>query len=225
MDSRAITSQNTGPKCQPGLAPTTLTLVIIQPVAKSLIFLTQKLPGLFHGTQGLRQTTHHNMKTIYFVRHAKSSWEDLSLTDFDRPLNRRGLRDAPFMGKLMHAKGLKPDQIITSPAVRAKTTAQYYAEALEVAEEKVQHQPVIYEAFPEDIYRLISGFSNEWKVVYLFGHNPTWTTLANAFSSSFISNIPTCGTFRVDAEVDDWAAFTAQTGTLSEFHYPKQYFS
>lgn len=165
------------------------------------------------------------MKTIYFVRHAKSSWEDARLRDFQRPLNKRGLRDAPFMGKLLHAKGLAPDRIITSPAVRARTTAKFYAVALQYPEAQVQEEPVIYEAFPEDIFRLIERFDTAWDVVYLFGHNPTWTTLANSFAETFIANIPTCGTFRVDAEVDDWAAFTAQTARMSEFHYPKQYFS
>lgn len=165
------------------------------------------------------------MKTIYFVRHAKSSWEDTRLRDFQRPLNERGLRDAPFMGKLMHAKGLPADRLITSPAVRAKTTAQFYAKAIHYPEDAVQEEPLLYEAFPEDVFRLIEAFSAEWDVVYLFGHNPTWTSLANAFGETFIANIPTCGTFRVDAAVDEWAAFTAQTGRLSEFHYPKQYFS
>lgn len=165
------------------------------------------------------------MKTIYFVRHAKSSWEDASLRDFQRPLNDRGLRDAPFMGKLMHAKGLPVDRIITSPAERARTTARFYASAIGYPEDTIQEEPVIYEAFPEDIFRLIEEFSEAWDVVYLFGHNPTWTSIANTFAETFIANIPTCGTFRVDAEVDDWAAVTAQTGRLSEFHYPKQYFS
>lgn len=165
------------------------------------------------------------MKTIYFVRHAKSSWEDTRLRDFQRPLNKRGLRDAPFMGKLLHAKGLPADRMITSPAVRARTTAHFYANAMGYPEGEVQEEPVIYEAFPEDIFQLIASFPNEWGTVYLFGHNPTWTTLANTFAETFIANIPTCGTFRVDAEVDDWAAFTGQTGRLSEFHYPKDYFS
>ncbi len=129
------------------------------------------------------------------------------------------------MGKLLHAKGLAPDCIITSPAVRARTTARYYASALQYPETEIQEAPEIYEAFPEDIFRLIERFDPRWDVVYLFGHNPTWTTLANSFAETFIANIPTCGTFRVDAEVDEWAAFTAQTGRLVEFHYPKQYFS
>ncbi len=165
------------------------------------------------------------MKIIYFVRHAKSSWEDSSLRDFQRPLNKRGLRDAPFMGRLMHAKAPAPDRLITSPAVRARTTARYYAEAIGYPVEDLQEEPVIYEAFPVDIMKLIEQFDPGWKVVFLFGHNPTWTTLANTFATSFIANIPTCGTFRVEAEVDDWAAFTSATGRLTEFYYPKQYFT
>ncbi len=165
------------------------------------------------------------MKVVYFVRHAKSSWEDPSLKDFDRPLNKRGFRDAPFMGKLLHAKGAKPDQLISSPAMRAKTTAGFFAEALEIPKEEIRLVRDIYEAFPEEILRLINELPNGLNEVMIFGHNPTMTALANKFSEDLISNIPTCGVFKVVAEVDDWQAFGPQTGQLTDYHYPKQYFS
>jgi len=165
------------------------------------------------------------MKVVYFVRHAKSSWEDSRLKDFDRPLNKRGFRDAPFMGKLVHAKGAKPDRLISSPAVRALTTARFFAEAMAIEEAALQLEQSIYEAFADELMRIVQSLNNEWQEVMLFGHNPSLTTLANRFSASPISNVPTCGVFRVEAEVDDWKAFTASTASLTEFHYPKQYFS
>lgn len=165
------------------------------------------------------------MKTIYFVRHAKSSWDHPMLQDFDRPLNPRGLRDAPFMGKLLHAKGAKPDVLISSPAQRALHTARFFAEAMGHDPDSVQQEPQIYEAYPETIFFFIQALPNEHQEIFLFGHNPTWTSLANQFSEEFLSNIPTCGVFKVEAAVDDWAAFTRHTGALTAFHFPKQYFS
>jgi phosphohistidine phosphatase len=165
------------------------------------------------------------MKRIYFVRHAKSSWEDISLRDFDRPLNKRGLRDAPFMANRMKALGVKADLIVSSPANRAYTTATYFAKALDINVEQIVQQPGIYEAFPEDIMLIVNGLPQEVDTVFVFGHNPAFTSIANRFSSSFIANIPTCGIFTVEAAVDDWRAFDFQTGTMVEFLYPKQYFN
>lgn len=165
------------------------------------------------------------MKVVYFVRHAKSSWADPSLKDFDRPLNKRGLRDAPFMGKLMNAKENKPDALISSPALRAKTTAYYFAEALGIEERQVELKPDIYEAFTEALLRIVQNLPATYDTVVLFGHNPALTSLANSFSDSPIANIPTCGVFKVEATVDNWKAFNETTGRLTAFHYPKQYFS
>ena len=164
------------------------------------------------------------MKHIYFIRHAKSSWADMSLRDFDRPLNKRGIRDAPFMGKLLHSKDVVPDLIVSSPANRALTTATFFAKELGVAVDAIVTQRAIYEANPEDVYRVITQLPQEVSIVLIFGHNPSFTFVANDFSEDYFDNIPTCGVFKVSAAVDDWAAFTPATGSLTEYHYPKQYF-
>lgn len=166
-----------------------------------------------------------SMKRIYFVRHAKSSWADIGLRDFDRPLNNRGFRDAPFMANKMKELGVMPDLIVSSPAKRAFTTASYFAEAFGVTPTSIIQQPDIYEAFTEDIMTIINALPKEADTIFLFGHNPSLTSIANAFSQSFIANIPTCGVFKVEAAVDDWSAFDYQTGVLVEYHYPKQYFN
>ena len=77
------------------------------------------------------------MKKLFLVRHAKSSWADPSLADLDRPLNKRGLRDAPFMAKLLKGRGVQPDRILSSPANRAFTTASYFAEALDIPSKEI----------------------------------------------------------------------------------------
>lgn len=165
------------------------------------------------------------MKTVYFIRHAKSSWEDPSLSDFDRPLNKRGYRDAPFMAQLLRGKVSKLDAIVSSPANRAYTTASYFAETFQIPKSDIVLREAIYNAFPEDVLEVVQDFPATWQTVLLFGHNPAFNSLANMFSETPIVNIPTCGIFRVDAAVRDWVGFQQNTGRLSEFHYPKQYFT
>ena len=164
------------------------------------------------------------MKTIYFVRHAKSSWADLSLRDIDRPLNKRGFRDAPFMGRLLKNKGAAPELLVSSPAKRAHTTAQLIANELGYEAAKIRLEAGIYEAYPQEIMQIIYKLPDTVSTVLLFGHNPTWTSLANYYGEDYIDNIPTCGVFKVEAPVQSWSAFDKNTAKLTEFHYPKQYF-
>ena len=163
------------------------------------------------------------MKTVYFVRHAKSSWENPTLADIDRPLNKRGLRDAPFMGKLLRKKGVSPDMIISSPAVRAYTTAGYFAEALGIDKEDIVVDPRIYHAYTDDMIDILQELPVEIGTVLIFGHNPTYTSVANQFAVEPIDNVPTCGIFRIDAGIDSWADFGPRKGRLTAFLYPKQF--
>ncbi|MDZ4681434.1 MAG: histidine phosphatase family protein [Saprospiraceae bacterium] len=163
------------------------------------------------------------MKTIYFVRHAKSSWGHPTLRDIERPLEERGLRDAPFMAKVLKSEGAEPDLLLSSPATRAYSTALYFADAFEIDRRDVQLEPRIYEAFAEDILDIISKLPDEAHTVLLFGHNPTFTTIANRFSNKYIDNVPTCGIFKVEAKVNSWKEFKAPAAVLTAFHYPKQY--
>lgn len=163
------------------------------------------------------------MKTVYFIRHAKSSWEDPGLMDIERPLNKRGFRDAPFMAKLMKGKEAKPDKLISSPANRAFTTATYFAKELNIPEQAIVVRKEIYHAYPEQVLSLIRNLDNADSMVYLFGHNPCFTSLANQFSKDYIPNVPTCGIVKVESDVNSWGEFE-KSGVLKEFYYPKQYF-
>lgn len=167
------------------------------------------------------------MKTVYLVRHAKSSWDDPSLHDSDRPLNKRGKRDAPFMAKLFADRGLRPDALVSSPAVRAFTTAKHFAKALGFRKEDIVQQPAIYEAMSSDILRLVQqDLREEWQTVLLFGHNPTFTIFANQFDGRHIDNIPTCGVVKLSGPIDHWRDFYPGNGIrLEEFVYPKQFLS
>jgi len=162
------------------------------------------------------------MKKIYFIRHAKSSWDDPGLTDIERPLNKRGLRDAPFMSKMLKGKNVQPDKIISSPANRAFTTATYFAAALNIPEQAIVVRKEIYHAYPEQVLNIIRNLSDSDDVVILFGHNPCFTSLANQFSEEYIPNVPTCGIVEVEAMVEKWSDFENE-GKLKAFHFPKQY--
>ncbi len=164
------------------------------------------------------------MKRVFFVRHAKSSWSDTSLSDIQRPLNKRGLRDAPFMAALLKGKGVSPDAIISSPAVRAHTTAKYFAQALLGAEDRVVLYKELYHAFPRDILDVIGKQPDDLNVILVFGHNPGFTSIANLFSKEYIGNVPTCGILEVEANIKKWSDLSEKNGTAVSFHYPKQYF-
>lgn len=165
------------------------------------------------------------MKTVFLIRHAKSSWSDMSLRDIDRPLNKRGKRDAPFMAKLLIGKGVKPDAIISSPANRAYTTATHFAAAAGIKEKDIIRNADIYEAAVITIQEIIRDLNDEWDTVFLFGHNPTFTYVANEYEGGdYIANVPTCGITEIAAEVKKWEKFSEKTARRKNFYYPKQYF-
>lgn len=163
------------------------------------------------------------MKTVYFIRHAKSSWSDMSLSDFDRPLNKRGKRDAPMMAQKLHEMGVRPDAIISSTANRAFTTATHFAKALGIAKSEIIKTPSIYEAYYKTVLEIVKNQTKAWNTILVFGHNPAFTTIANSFEGDYIDNVPTCGIVKVTAAIDDWLDFDEKTGTVSAFYYPKQF--
>ncbi|HFC00338.1 MAG TPA: histidine phosphatase family protein [Phaeodactylibacter sp.] len=163
------------------------------------------------------------MKTVYFIRHAKSSWENAGLSDIERPLNKRGLRDAPFMSKMLKGKDVQAHKLITSPANRAYTTATFFAKELNISEQNILVRKEIYHAYPEQVLNIVRNLDNSDEVVLLFGHNPCFTSLANQFSEEYIPNVPTCGVVKVEADVSSWADFEKK-GVVKDFYFPKQYF-
>jgi len=165
------------------------------------------------------------MKIVYFIRHAKSSWKDMSLRDFDRPLNKRGKRDAPFMAAKLRAFGVKPDAIITSPANRAITTATHFAKALAISPQNMLQEAGIYEAYARTVLQILQAQSNNFETLLVFGHNPAFTMIANMFKGgAHIDNVPTCGIVKIVSDKKKWEDFTPKNGMVTEFHFPKQYF-
>ncbi len=162
------------------------------------------------------------MKTIYLIRHAKSSWNHPEFSDRDRPLNKRGLRDAPHMAKYLKQLGVQPDLILSSPANRARTTATYFAETLAC---EIEIRNNIYEAFSITVINAIKELSDDLETVLLFGHNPTFTSIANFFPGNYIPNVPTCGIVKIEGDVTQWKDFNENTARQTAFYYPKQFFT
>lgn len=162
------------------------------------------------------------MKKIYIFRHAKSSWADVGMRDFDRPLNARGKRDAPLMGKLLRNRGIVPDFVVSSPANRAQTTARLVAAEVGFPLENIVLDASIYEASMEEVLSAIQSLPEGVNTVFLFGHNPALTYLANYFNpEELVMNVPTCGVITVLSEVQNWWMIGDKTAKIVGFDYPK----
>jgi phosphohistidine phosphatase len=162
------------------------------------------------------------MKTLYLLRHAKSSWDNLGLDDIDRPLNERGKRDAPFMGQKLKEIGVLPALIIASPAKRAKKTAKKIAVQMGYDEAKIVLKRNIYEASLSDLLELLR--KQKVDSLMLVGHNPELTALYNFLCPIFIPNIPTAGVVGINFPIASWQEIHHHQGEQLFFEYPKRYF-
>ena len=160
-------------------------------------------------------------KRITLLRHAKSSWKDASLADRDRPLNRRGNKTAPDMGKRLAELGVRPSLLLTSPAKRARETARLIARELNYPLEFIQSESDLYLATPETILQIVARQDNGFNDVMLFGHNPGITELANRLGDRNIDNVPTCGMVGIELDVKEWTEIVAADGKTVFFDYPK----
>jgi phosphohistidine phosphatase len=165
------------------------------------------------------------MKTLYVVRHAKSSWKYPQLDDFERPLNKRGRKSAPFMGTVLKKLKVAPDLIISSPANRAAMTARMIAAKISYPLEKIRYSESIYESSEDAYIQLIKQIGDRVNKAMIVGHNPATNGLANHISDQPISNIPTCGIYCVDLDISSWANVKEHCGKLKFFEFPKKYTS
>jgi len=163
------------------------------------------------------------MKSVYFVRHAKSSWHDPFLSDEMRPLNERGKRDAPFMASMMLLKESPPDLIISSTAVRANKTAIHFRKAFDLKKSKFIKDSRLYLAAPQAMLDVIREVPDEYATVYIFGHNPGMTDIANYFSDDHIDNVPTCGVVKIVCDVESWYELNKFNSKRTAFYSPKQF--
>ena len=162
------------------------------------------------------------MKTLTILRHAKSSWDHPELTDHDRPLNKRGERDAPVMGDRLMAAGIRPSLIVSSTAVRAWTTAKIVAKQISYPLEFLQRERDLYHAGVNGLLDVIARQDDGFNSIVVVGHNPGMTDFANSLVPGLTSNVPTAGFVAVSIDSDDWNLRERGDCKLIEYNYPKK---
>lgn len=161
------------------------------------------------------------MKTLILIRHAKSSWDNESIEDIDRPLNDRGKEDGPLMAKRLKEKGIEIDVFISSPAKRARRTARYFIEEYGLGKKDIKIEDRLYMASPSAFLEIIKEIKDKHNAVILFSHNPGITEFVNNLTQVRIDNMPTCAIFAVTANTDTWADFEKSDKNFLFFDYPK----
>ena len=162
------------------------------------------------------------MKQLWLARHAKSDWGDGSVSDFDRELNPRGLRDAPAMGRWLAERGVKPQVMVTSPARRAVRTAELLANGMGFSTAMIFHEPRIYEAHTGTLEEIIEESDDSINHLMLVGHNPAMTQLVNILGGGPLDNLPTCSIAALNYEVQHWAEVETHQPVAVEIWRPKE---
>ncbi len=159
--------------------------------------------------------------TLTLLRHAKSSWDHPGLSDHDRPLNDRGERDAPEMGRRLKARGIRPSLLIASTAKRTTQTAKLVAAAIGFPSEFIQRERDLYHASADQIMRVVCSQDPTFQHILVIGHNPGISDLANRLSDRLTGDMPTGAMITIEADVDDWAGFDFAARKVIGYDYPK----
>jgi len=162
------------------------------------------------------------MKKLFVVRHAKSSWDNPDLEDFDRPLNKRGKQDAPEMGGRLSNNIDTPDLLLTSPAKRAKKTASKIAKKIDYNKKDIAKDKRLYHAGIRLIKEVVKEVDDRVDSLMIFGHNPGFTDFVNNISDASIDNIPTCGVVAIEFDISSWKQIDDEKGAVTFFDYPKK---
>lgn len=157
---------------------------------------------------------------LLLIRHAKSDWSNAKLSDFDRPLNGRGKRDAPMMGKRLAARDMQLHRMVSSPALRARSTAERIALAIDFPLTDIDWMTELYLASPLGMLDVIRRCPDDVYSLALVGHNPGITALAEQLTGHPFGNIPTCGIIHLEAKLASWG--DAEHFKLVDFDYPKR---
>lgn len=160
------------------------------------------------------------MKTLYLVRHAKSSWQDNSISDQQRPLNSRGLRNAPEMGLRLHAEDVAIDQIVSSPANRALSTAKFLASNIGYDPGLIEENEQLYFNGTSSMLELIHQTEADINALMLVGHNPDMTLLLNRICGYQVDNMPTCAIATIELDCE-WPDVNDNSGSLLNYDFPK----
>lgn len=157
-------------------------------------------------------------KTLFLVRHAKSSWADPGQHDFDRPLNNRGRQDSPKMGTRLLNKEILPQVIICSTAVRARQTLN----ELNLGIENIIFAEKIYEASAETLLNIVQSIDDTYETAMVIGHNPGMSWLVSGLTETRIANLPTCAIARITLKSEEWKDAGMCPAELVNLDYPKK---
>jgi phosphohistidine phosphatase len=161
------------------------------------------------------------MKYILLVRHAKSSWEAADTSDFDRTLNERGKKDAPAMAKRLLARNVSIDAFVSSPAKRAKKTAELFAAEMQANRKEIIFIDALYLAAPPVFFAAIASMNDKLNSLAVFSHNPGITDFVNMLTAVHTDNMPTCGVYAVKANIRSWKDFEKAGKEFWFYDYPK----
>jgi phosphohistidine phosphatase len=161
------------------------------------------------------------MKTLYLVRHAKSSWDNPEISDFERPLNDRGRSAAPKMAQYLINKGIKPQLLVSSPATRAIGTALIFADKFGIAQKNILSIPNIYNSNNIELMEVIRELDDKYDSIMLFGHDTSITVVTEELSNQRFLHFPTCGAAGIKLNINSWKEVVDGCGTLAFFYFPK----
>ena len=163
------------------------------------------------------------MKYLTLVRHAKSSWKDPELSDFKRPLNKRGQRDLPLMAERLAQRSLVPDYLISSSAARTVATAQAIKTHLSLSNKQFHLSDTVYAASDSTLLNLLRRQSNQYQHIMLVGHNPGLEMLGYHLSQEHLDKFPTAAVMHLQLPLSDWQKLHEGCAKLLWFDYPKQH--
>lgn len=162
------------------------------------------------------------MKTLYVVRHAKSSWDNLGEPDEKRPLNERGKKDAPEMAKKLKEKGTEIDVFISSPAKRARQTAKRFIQEFGGKKKDIVKDDRLYPGDIESYYEVIKDINDKRQSAAIFAHNPAITDFVNTLTEHRVDEMPTCSVFAVKSDIKSWKEFREAKKGFVLFDFPKK---
>ena len=161
------------------------------------------------------------MKTIYLIRHAKSSWANHQLSDKERPLNQRGISDTQKIGKKLNELGFHPDKIISSSSVRTTETIKLLCQHIPYSFQDVAFTSTLYHPTNKDFISVIENVDDATNSIALVSHNYGISEFADYLTQDFVSAMPTCAVIAIDLEIDAWKEIIRGIGSTHWYIYPK----
>lgn len=163
------------------------------------------------------------MKTLFLLRHAKSDWNDSNLSDFERPLNNRGIHDLPLMAKLLRSYNENIQHLFSSSAARTTATALGYASGLHLNANQISYHKELYHASERDLLHFTNKISDQLDCIGLVGHNPGITDFCNYLGGQ-AAFMTTCSIAKITLNINTWKEVSFENGKLEYYEYPKKHY-